>query len=344
MAKRKPKVLVIGTGGVIGANLVKGKWKYGEFTQEDLVSLIPTIRTYFDVKTTNIFRMDSAEMRPEHWLTLANAIYYGMKDYDGIVVTMGLDTMNYAASAISFLVQEKNIPIVFTGAQVDPSQVNSDARMNLREAITVAGMSDIAETLVVINHKIIRAVRAKRTNASEYRAFRSFGVPELGEVQQFISLRAGYREKSKSKPVLYNKLETRVAVVKVYPGFDPAVITGLVDRGARGIVLEGFGLGIIPLLDEGMKEALKHAQEKGVQIVITSFASLGNYWQEIYGAETGDRLRKLKVIPVYDMLTETAYVKLMWVLAQAQGYAKVKEMMQRDYCGEITEHGWKVGQ
>src|SRR3989344_1569976 len=113
---KKPKVLIIGTGGTIGAKKIGGLWKYGELTQQELLEMIPQVQEHFDITTTNIFRMDSSEMTPENWLTLANTIYYSMKDYDGIVVTIGTDTMTYAAAAISFLIQNLNIPIIFTGS------------------------------------------------------------------------------------------------------------------------------------------------------------------------------------------------------------------------------------
>ncbi|MEK6957863.1 MAG: asparaginase [archaeon] len=335
MKGRKPRVLVIGMGGAISAKPVNGKWKYGEFPQEEVLKIIPGIREKYDIKATNIFRMDSSDMKPEHWLTLANTIYHNMKDYDGIVVTMGTDTMHYAGTAIAFLIQNNNIPIVFTGSQVDPTQLNTDARWNLREAITVAAEAGLAETVTVFNGRILRATRTKKINASDFTAFKSFGEQPLGKIQQFISLAGKYRKRSNSKPALYNKLEPRVAILKVYPGFDGKRVTRMVDYGMRGIIIEGYGLGNIPLLGNGMAEAIKYANKKNVAIAITSDCSLGSGWKCIYEAEIGARLKGMKAIPVYDMLTETAYVKLMWVLAQTTKYAEVKKMMQKSYVGEI---------
>ncbi|MBI4210797.1 MAG: asparaginase [Candidatus Diapherotrites archaeon] len=334
---RKPRVLVIGTGGTMGAKLVDGIWKYGEITMETLVNSTPRVKEHFEVSTTNLFRMDSADMKPDNWLTLANTIYYAMNDYDGIVVTIGSDTAAYAATAVSFLIQELNIPVVFTSALMHPEQLNTDAEVNLRDAITVAGRADIAETLIVFNGKIMRATRTKKVNASELGGFGSFETSyPLGDIQQFISLNTPYRKRSRSKPKLYNKLETDVATVKVYPGFDGNRIKNLVDYPVKGMVLEGFGLGNIPVLDNGMKEAIAYANSKNAAVVIASNCYLGKHWQRIYEAEIGNRLRGLRAIPVYDMLPETAYVKLMWVLAQTTDYKKVKSMMQKSYAGEIT--------
>ena len=337
MKHRKPRVLVIGTGGAISAKPFKGKWKYGEFTEEDLIDIVSGIREKFDIKTANIFRMDSSDVKPEHWLTLANSIYYNMEEFDGIVVTMGTDTMHYADTAIAFLIQNNNIPIVFTGSVVDPTELNTDAKWNLREAITVAGTADIAETVLVFNGRILRATRTKKVNASEFTAFESVDEPQLGTIQHFIELRGKYRKRSKNAPKLYQNLESEVAIMKVYPGFDGNRIVSLIGQGVKGIVLEGYGLGNIPLLDNSMREAIKFADRKNVAIAITSPCALGKFWKNIYQAEIGARLKGLKVIPLYDMLTETAYVKLMWVLSRTTEFAEVKKMMQKSYAGEISE-------
>ncbi len=334
--KRKPKVLVIGTGGAISAKPVKGKWKYGEFSQEQILDFIPGIREKYDIKTANVFRFDSSDIKPENWLTLANYIYYNMTRVDGIVVTMGTDTISYAAAAISFLIQNQSIPIVFTGSKVDPTQINTDARLNLRQAIAVAGDTDIAETLIIFNGKIIRATRSRNINASEFDSFRSFGKHQLGTIEHSIKIHGNYRKKSKTKPILQNKLEFEVAIMKVYPGFNGGRINNLINDGATGLVLQGFGLGNIPVTDPSIKEGIKYANKMNVPIVVTSDSELGTLWQEIYEAEIGTRLKGLKIIPVYDMLTETAYVKLMWVLSQTNDYNQVKKMMQHSYAGEIT--------
>ncbi len=339
MARRKPKILVIGMGGAIGAKMENGRLKYGELEQGEVLKRVSGIQDSFEIDTANIFRMDSADMMPQHWLTLANTIYYKMKDYDGVVITMGTDTMPYAASAISFLIQNINMPIVFTGSQVDPGEPTTDARINTRTAIVVAANSDLGETVIVFNRKIIRGTRARRVNATDFSGFESTGADQLGTIEYSPKFNVPYRKRSKEKPVLYNKLETRVAILKAYPGFDTAIINGLVDKGIKGIVLEGYGLGLLPTLNNSIKEAIGYARKKNVPVIITSDCSLGSSWQSLYEAETGTRIKGLKAIPAYDMITETAYVKLMWVLGQTHEMGEIKRMMQRNYVGEITEFG-----
>ncbi|MCR4335393.1 MAG: asparaginase [archaeon] len=337
MKHKKPKILVIGTGGTISAKPHNGAYKYGESTQEEVINMIPELRERFDIDTTNLFRMDSADMEPAHWLTLANTIYYKMKDYDGIVVSMGTDTMHYADTATAFLIQNNNIPIVFTSSLIDPTQINTDAKRNLKNAIYVAATADIAETIVVFNGNILRATRTKKVNASEFDAFRGSNNLPLGRIEYLIKFNKTHKKRSNNKPKLYTKLETQIGMIKVYPGYNGERLKRSVDYGLKGIILEGFGLGNLPLMNNSMKDAIKYANKKNVPIIITSDCFVGRNWRELYKADIGARLKGLKVIPVYDMLTETAYVKLMWVLAQTQEFSEIKKMMQKNYCGEISD-------
>jgi len=336
MENKKPRILVIGTGGAISVQIVNGKWQPGEIPQQKLIDNIARIKENFEIKTTNLFRMDSGDMLPHHWLTLANTIYYQMKDYDGIVVTIGTDTMHYADTAIAFLIQNNNIPIVFTGSQAPSTQLNTDALWNLKNAITVAGKSDIAETLVVFNNLILRATRTKRINASEFRAFYTNVEKPLGTVEQFIKIDSEHKKRGKRIPKLYKKLETKVKIIKIYPGFDDTEIITAVDKGTKGIILEGYNLGNVPLLENTLKKSIEYANKNNVPIILTGDCNPGRYWSKIYSPNIGKRLTGLKLIPAYDMLTETAYVKLMWVLGQTQKYPEVKKMMQKNYVGEIT--------
>jgi len=336
MKNTKPKILIIGTGGAISAKNIDNKFNYGEITQNEIIDKIPEIKNQFEIETTNLFRMDSSDIKPEQWLTLANTIYYKMDKYDGIIVTMGTDTLSYAASAISFIIQKNNIPIIFTGSVLDPNHINTDSKRNLKQAILVAGKSDIAETLIVFNGKIMRAVNTKKAHATSFETFKNFNSQELGNINYTINFNDKYKKRTNTKPILYQKIETNVGIMKVYPGFEGKRITNLIDLGAKGIVLESFGLGNMPLIDSNIQEGIKYANSKKVPIVIASNCELGKNWQQLYKAEIGQRLDKIKAIPVYDMLPETAYVKLMWVLGQTEKFEEIKKMMQKNYVGEIS--------
>jgi len=336
MKKKKPRILVIGLGGVIGAKPIKGTWKYGEIPQNELLKLTPQINETFEIESSNILRVDSVDLKPENWLTIANYIYYKMKNFDGVVVTMGIDTLPYVAAAISFLIQKTRIPIVFTGSQLDPIKSNTDARSNLCEAITVAGKSDIAETIVVINKKIFRATEIRRNNASEFDAFDSKCGP-IGKIQGVIKFTRPYTKKGKQKSIFYNTLNTNVTIIKLFPGFNPKSIRNAITDSTKGIILEGYGLGTLPFLGGEMQKNLKFAYQKKIPIIITSDCFLGEFWETIYNAELLERFKGKKIIQGYDLLTEVACVKLMWALGQTNDYQEIKKLMQTNYCGEISK-------
>lgn len=342
--EKKPKVLIIGLGGTISSTFEKGKINFGEITQNRLLEMITSVSNIeknYQIETTNLLRINSSEMNPSHWLTLANTIYYNLKKFDGIVITMGTDTLTYTSSAISFLIQDIDRPIVFTGSNIDSTQVITDGRRNLREAIMVAGESKLKEVVIVANEKIHRAVQTKRTNASEFELFSSPKL--LGKVQRFIKLNNECgKQKRKKKLNFYNNIETNVSIIKVYPGFNGNIIKTEISNGTKGIILEGYGLGTLPTANkDNLKDALKEAEREKIPLIVTSECRLGDFWENISKADVGDQYEKFKIIPAYDMLTETAFVKLMWVLGQTNKYSEVKKMMQKNYVGEITENPLK---
>ena len=337
MKTKKPRVLVIGTGGTISAKRIGKKWKYGALLQEDLIKLIPDIKNKFNITTKNIFRMDSSDMKPEHWLTLAKTIYYNIKDYDGIVITIGRDTIHYADTAIAFLIQNLSIPIVFTASLYNPEKFNTDALNNLKQAITVAGKANIAETVIVLDNTILRATRTKKVNSSEFNSFAITPNSQIGKIQSEIELIGKCKKRKKRKSILFKKLETEIAILMIYPGFYSKRITNLIDAGVKGIILQGYGFGNLPFEGTDLKESIKYANKKNVPIILTSECFLGDYWKKLYPLEIGDRFKNVKIIPAYDMLTETAYVKLMWALGQTNKYPEIKKIMQTNYCGEINK-------
>ena len=334
----KPKVLVVGTGGTIGARKVGGYLRYGEIIQEELLTLVPEVKDHVDVTATNLFRLHSADMHPENWVSLAQFISYYLDDVDGVVVTHGEDTMAYTAAAMGFMIQNLNIPIVFTGAQSIPQMIGSDARVNLVDAIRVAASADLAESVIVFDRKIIRGVRAKKLSASQYHAFDSGSQKRLGILQQEILLEGFQKRRDKKrKPTVYTNIEPNVGIVKMRPGIRPAQLEYLMNTGLKGIILEGYGLGNIPMGKDNMKQAINDIVASGIPVALTSENEFGVGWQNIYNQEVEERLRGTNILECYDMLTETALVKMMWVLGQTRKIEKIYKMMQHNYLGEISK-------
>jgi len=332
--QKKPKVLMVGTGGTLSAKIVNGAWKPGELNNEEILKLTPELSQFVTLKSTNLLRIDSSNMQPEMWLTLAQIIYYDLPNVDGVVVTHGTDTMQYSASALSFLIQNLNVPIVFTGSQVAPQEIGSDARKNLMDGVRVAVEGNIAESVIVFNGKIFRGNRAKKLRELDFDAFMCVGMPPLGKVEQNVMLTGEQFKRGNRKPVLMNKLETDVALLKIYPGFKPGIIDHMINEGIKGFVIEGYGAGNIPTEKRGLTGSIKNATNSGIPVVITTQCSLGSSWVYLY--DVGVKAIEAGAMPGYDTLSETALVKLMWILGQTRELKKVKKMMLTNYAGEIT--------
>lgn len=332
--KKTPKVFVVGTGGTLAATMVKGAWKPGELTQTDILDFVPNIKKHFKIDDMTLFRIDSTNMQPENWLTLAQTIFYKLNNYDGIVVTHGTDTMGYSAAAISFLIQNLNTPIVFTGSQAIPSHIGTDTTRNFVDAIRVAATGNVAESVIVFNGKIMRGNRTKKFREVDFDAFECVGMQPLGKVEQDIRLTGEQIKRKKRKPKLFNKIEPNVSLIKLHPGYNPTNLEYLIDSGIKGLVIEGYGSGNVPTEKRNIVKVIQKATNQEIPVVITTQCALGASWVYLY--EVGAKALEAGAIAGQDMLSETALVKLMWVLGQTTNFEKVKEMMKKNYAGEIT--------
>lgn len=333
--KELPKILIVGTGGIISGKTFGKYRRSGEYLQEEILELVPEVKKYVKMQVSNLFRVDSADMQPEHWMSLAQFIYYYLQEVDGVVVTHGTDTMHYTAAAMAFMIRNLNVPIVFTGSEATPGQIGSDSKRNVVDAIRVAINANLAESVIVFDDKIIRGVRAKKVRANDFDAFESIAQPKLGSIQKDIVLEMPHKRRKKAKPKLSNNLESAVRIVRIHPGIDSATIEKCVDVGIKGFVFEGYGLGNIPLGKSSLRSAIENATKSGVPIVMTSECELGIGWQETIKSEVMERLKNLDIIAGYDMTTECALVKLMWVLGQTRKMSRIKKMMLTNYHGEI---------
>lgn len=333
---RKKNILLIGAGGTITAKMVNGSWKPGSFNEKELIKFIPAIKEVAEITTRDFYRSDSSNIQPENWLGLAEIIYKNHKKYDGIVVTQGTDTMHYTASALSFLLQDLNIPVVLTGSQVPPHKIGSDAKKNLLDAVRVASETDIGEVVVVFNGKILRGNRAKKFRELEFEAFESIGMLPLGVIEHEIRLTGAHLEKKGKKLKYFNKLEKNVCIIKIFPGFNPEIIRSIMGLGYKGIVLEGFGAGNVPIEENSLIPEIKMAVERKIPVVVSTQCAVGCSWMYLY--ETGRFALEAGAIPGYDIISETAMTKLMWILGNYKKDVKeIKEIFLKNISGELSE-------
>ncbi|WP_456478415.1 Glu-tRNA(Gln) amidotransferase subunit GatD [Geoglobus ahangari] len=331
-------VKVISTGGTIAS---KVDYKTGavtsQFTAEEIVSDIPELAEICNISAELLYNILSENMRPEYWITLARRVYEAIKEgYEGVIVTHGTDTMHYSASALAFMLRTP-IPVVFVGAQRSSDRPSSDAAINMICSAHTA-LSDLGEVAVVMHATtsddychIHRGVKVRKNHTSRRDAFESVNYPPLGRVWsdgriEWIAerFRRGERELQ-----LFDSLEEKVALIKYFPGLTPEILEFFHDRGYRGFVIEGTGLGHV---STDWVDTVKRVAEDSL-IVMTSQCLWGRVCDRVY--DTGRYLLKAGVIEGEDMLPETALIKVMWLLGNFE-LEEARELVKKNLVGEIN--------
>ena len=306
------KVLLIGTGGTI-ASEVGSSGLVPELTTEDLLAHIPAISGICEVECIQLLSLDSTNMQPRHWLMMAACIKEHYEEYDGFVLTHGTDTMAYTAAALSYLVQESPKPIILTGAQKPIGFDSTDSKINLLDAFRCA-TEDLPGVSIVFNNKVIPGTRAKKTRSKSFQAFSSINYPYLGVLRDGTLLRY-IRPECGERPVFYDALYTKVALLKLTPGANREMADFLLERN-DALIIESFGVGGLPE-EGGFYECLEQWMEKGRIVVLTT--QVENEGSDLGVYHVGYRLKSdLKVLEAYDMTTEAVVAKLMWILGQTR--------------------------
>jgi len=340
----KPKVKLLGTGGTIASRL---DYRTGAvipaFSPGELYGSVPELADICNLETEKLFGVFSENMGPEQWIITAKAIGEEIrKGVQGVVIGHGTDVMHHTAAILSFMVQNSPVPIVMVGSQRSSDRPSSDAALNLIHAVKTAAESDIAEIMVCMfgptsdQYDILhRGTRVRKMHSSYRSTFRTISDIPLALVdrEKITPLRIDYKKRRNDTEVIINTaFEEKVSIVYYYPNMKPDIIDSLVDKGYRGIVIAGTGLGHV---NKPVYPALKRAYEKGVAVYMT-VQTLWGYVQ-MYVYETGRELMQLGVVPAANMLPEVAYVKLAWALGQTKDLNKVKDIMLTPIAGEITE-------
>ncbi len=339
MSKQKT-VCIIATGGTIGSVTDESTKAFRPgLSVQELVSTLPKGMSTVKVIERDLMQTDSANMQPRHWQVIASEIKKvseELPDLDGIVVTHGTDTMVYSASAISFMIQDFGIPIVFTGSQIPASIPWSDGPRNLIDAIRVASSSDLAETCIVFNGEIHRPTRAKKTRVNTYDAFDSMDPRPLGIMARDIILYEGHQKRHNLVPRFDTKLDDRVFLLKVFPGIPPSILNRIADLGYHGIVIEGYGEGTIPSDENALAAGIGQVIARGCFVVISSQCTYGDADLSVY--EVGRTALEVGAMGASDMTSEAAFVKLAWVLGHSRNPPTVRKMMNTNYVGEMSYH------
>lgn len=339
--KKLPKIAILSTGGTIASKI---DYRTGavtsQFTADDILAAIPELREIADFKGRVISSILSENMDSESWQNLASAVVEEIEaGADGVIVTHGTDTMMYTAAALSFMI-ETPVPIVLVGSQRSADRPSSDNAMNAICAALVA-ISDIAEVSVVMHGttsdnfcEIHRGTKVRKMHTSRRDAFKSvnsFPIGIVGYSTREIEIFIDYTRRGEKSLKFRPGMEPKCALVKFTPGADPAILDYYIEKGYKGLVLEGTGLGHIstkwiPLIQK--------ATDAKIPVIITSQCLNGRICDRVY--DTGRDMIKAGAIEGEDILPEIALVKMMWVLGQTSDFDTAVKMLNENISGEIT--------
>ena len=340
--KNLPKITLISTGGTIASKIdYRTGGVHAALSASELYASVPELASHASIDPEVLLSEYSENLTTEHWTKIADKVAEKVKSgkYRGIVVSHGTDTMHYTAAALSFALQGLTIPVVLVGAQRSSDRPSSDAALNLLGATVFAAKSEYAGVFVAMHASTSDdaiachvGTRVRKNHTSRRDAFESIDVTPVALVRnnEVVMQKSEIKLAKRFSGVLAakTKFDDRVALLKYHPGFDPKMIEHAANT-YKAIVLEGTGLGHV---SKECFPALKKVVDAGVMVCMTSQCIWGRVRMTVY--DTGRDLLDIGVIPLSDMISETATVKAMWALANSKD---AKKAMQETLANEISE-------
>lgn len=336
----KMNISIISTGGTVSSIIdYKTGAVHPAFTAGDLLRANPELLDIANYDVKALYNILSENMRPEYWVEAAKSIADDINNgCDGVVVAHGTDTMHYTSAALSFMI-ETPVPIVVTGAQRSSDRPSTDAFINLYNSVGAA-KSDIADVTVCMHDNLDdkicslhKGTKVRKMHTSRRDTFRSIDSEPIAQLKhgEIISTNLSYHKRGSRDLKLKTSIEEKTALVKSFPGITSELIDYHIDKGFKGIVLEGTGLGHVP---NNLIPSLERANEEGIAVVMTSQCIYGTVNMNVYS--TGRELIGANVISGADMTPETAYVKLSWALGQSDSLDEVENIMTTNIAGELN--------
>lgn len=325
-------ILMIGTGGTIASEMTPSGLT-PELNSTQLLSFVPRIGEMCHVDCVQLYSLDSTNIRPAHWLGVARAVRENYARYDGFVISHGTDTMAYTAAALSYLIQGSPKPIVLTGAQKPIWFDGTDSKRNLTDAFLYA-CRGCGGVQIVFNGKVILGTRARKTCSKSFQAFSSVNYPDLAVVQDEHLLQY-MRCACYPSPVFYDALDDKVGLLKLIPGTPAAVLEFMLDR-FDGLVIESFGVGGLPEYegDTSYFDIIHRGIARGKLVVMTT--QVPNEGSNLAVYHVGGRLKSaLRLLEAYDMTTEAAVAKLMWIMGQTHDFDEAERLFYRPVARDI---------
>jgi len=341
--KGLPKVAIVSTGGTIASRVdYRTGGVRSALSASDLYSVVPELSDIAVVDTEILFSIFSENITAKHWIETARTVAKHIRNgVAGVVVAHGTDTLGYTAAALSFALQDLPVPVIMVASQRSADRPSSDAATNLVGAVEAAAAAPFAEVVVAMHETVSdtsivfhRGTKVRKCHTSRRDTFKSINASPLARMEddKIIMLTKSFRKRDVSRKLKLNpNFDEKVALVKAYPDVNPEVIDWYVEKGYRGIILEGTGLGHV---GDYLFSAIRNAIEKDVIVAMTSQCIWGRLNMNVY--DQGRDLLAMGILSLDDMLPETAYVKLRWVLGQTTKTEEAKKLLKENIANEYS--------
>ena len=329
-------ILMIGTGGTIASEMTTDGLT-PELTPAQLLRYVPAISQLCRVDCLSLFSIDSTNITPWHWTAITRTLRENYARYDGFVISHGTDTMAYTAAALSYMVQGADKPIIITGAQKPINYDSTDSKLNLMDAFTCACSEQLHGVCIVFSGRVILGTRARKTCSKSFAAFSSINYPDLAILHDH-RLMCYISPDALPEPEFCENLNERVGLIKMVPGTDFELLEFMLQR-KDALIIECFGVGGLPSYnDDKLFDVIRRYTGKGKFIVMTT--QVQNEGSDLSVYSVGHRLKDNKnVLEAFDMTTESAYAKMMWILGQTMEPEQVSRLFYAPVAHDILYRG-----